>query len=331
MTAIDGADFELRNGEILAVGNMSQNWARTVLDIPVAFSEDLARIRGILKDVAHELWEDPEFRGDILEEPEVWGVEDLGPAGVTIRLVVKTQPARQFVVMRELRMRLKLGLDDAGVEIGPGGGELARLAHIDLSGLDPRIADTTIDVACNWTNVLTGPRGVARVYGPQKGASEEVVERLEHALLPRPPARHGRPLLEPQPLGSHALPDVDVRVADDEHVGAVGVQTGHRGRLVPLLAAGDEVVDQDAEPAAGPWSHGADGGREVVDAVEHLDDDTLDAQVVAPHLLDELGVVPPLDEDPGGPRGAGAGAVPGEPSVPGGAACGWPGGGEEGT
>lgn len=73
-------------------------------------------------------------------------------------------------------------LDRDGNDLGPGGGQLARLAHIDLSGLDPRIADTTIDVACNWTNVLTGPHGVARVYGPQKGASEETVSRLEIAL-----------------------------------------------------------------------------------------------------------------------------------------------------
>ncbi|SFP52909.1 glycerate kinase [Geodermatophilus dictyosporus] len=73
-------------------------------------------------------------------------------------------------------------LDEAGEEIGAGGGELARLTSIDLSGLDPRIGTTPIDVACNWANVLTGPRGVARVFGPQKGADEATVARLEEAL-----------------------------------------------------------------------------------------------------------------------------------------------------
>ncbi len=53
---------------------------------------------------------------------------------------------------------------------------------MDTSGLDPRVTAAEIDVACNWTNVLTGPDGVARVYGPQKGASEETVARLEGAL-----------------------------------------------------------------------------------------------------------------------------------------------------
>ena len=73
-------------------------------------------------------------------------------------------------------------LDANGADLGPGGGQLTELAHIDLSGLDARLADTTIDVACNWTNVLTGPSGVARVYGPQKGASEQTVTQLEAAL-----------------------------------------------------------------------------------------------------------------------------------------------------
>lgn len=73
-------------------------------------------------------------------------------------------------------------LDEAGEELGAGGAELARLDRIDLSGRDPRLEECEIEVACNWTNVLTGPQGVARVFGPQKGASEETVERLAGAL-----------------------------------------------------------------------------------------------------------------------------------------------------
>ena len=73
-------------------------------------------------------------------------------------------------------------LDDDGQDIGPGGGQLTRLRRIDLDGLDPRIGDCQIDVACNWTNVLTGPQGVARVFGPQKGADEKTVAELESAL-----------------------------------------------------------------------------------------------------------------------------------------------------
>lgn len=73
-------------------------------------------------------------------------------------------------------------LDEHGAEIGRGGAELARLARIDLSGRDPRLAGVQIDVACNPHNLLCGESGVARVFGPQKGASPETVALLEAAL-----------------------------------------------------------------------------------------------------------------------------------------------------
>lgn len=77
-------------------------------------------------------------------------------------------------------------LDAAGRELphASGGAALVRLASIDLSGLHPRLRDggVRIEVACNWRNVLCGPAGVARVYGPQKGASEAQVELLSAAL-----------------------------------------------------------------------------------------------------------------------------------------------------
>jgi glycerate kinase len=73
-------------------------------------------------------------------------------------------------------------LDAAGDDLPHGGGALADLASVDVTGLDPRVPAATLDVACNWTNVLTGSSGVARVYGPQKGADAVTVERLESAL-----------------------------------------------------------------------------------------------------------------------------------------------------
>ncbi|MEV0120253.1 glycerate kinase [Streptomyces sp. NPDC050703] len=73
-------------------------------------------------------------------------------------------------------------LDADGRELPRGGRELARLSRIDASGLDPRLADTDIRVACNPFNVLCGERGVARVFGPQKGATPAQVEQLAAAL-----------------------------------------------------------------------------------------------------------------------------------------------------
>jgi glycerate 2-kinase len=73
-------------------------------------------------------------------------------------------------------------LDEQGKELGFGGGELSRLHRIDLSRLDPRLRHTQLDAAVNWHNVLLGERGVARVFGPQKGATPTQVEQLEACL-----------------------------------------------------------------------------------------------------------------------------------------------------
>jgi len=72
--------------------------------------------------------------------------------------------------------------DAAGVELGPGGGDLERLWHVDRSGLDPRVAELTVTVACDVDSPLTGPSGAAAVYGPQKGAGPGEVARLDRGL-----------------------------------------------------------------------------------------------------------------------------------------------------
>ncbi len=73
-------------------------------------------------------------------------------------------------------------LDSAGHELPPGGLALARLARLDRSGLEPRLAEVTVRVACDVDNPLLGERRASRVYGPQKGASPEMVEQLDAAL-----------------------------------------------------------------------------------------------------------------------------------------------------
>jgi glycerate kinase len=73
-------------------------------------------------------------------------------------------------------------LDAGGRDLPEGGAALARLARIDLSGLDPRLAEASILVACDVDNPLCGPRGASAVYGPQKGATPEMVAELDDAL-----------------------------------------------------------------------------------------------------------------------------------------------------
>ncbi len=114
---VDGTVWYVRNGEILRVGNMSQNWARTVLDVLVSYTEDLHRIRRILQEVAHGVWEDEEFKHVVIEEPEVWGVERWDPDGVVVRVTLKTAPMEQWEVAREMRERIKARFDYEGIEV----------------------------------------------------------------------------------------------------------------------------------------------------------------------------------------------------------------------
>jgi small conductance mechanosensitive channel len=114
---INGTVWYVRNGEIIRVGNMSQNWARSVIDVSVAYHEDLARVRRVLDDVAHDMWEDEDYKGIIIEQPSVWGVQELGVDGVLVRVALKTAPLEQWAVAREMRQRIKARFDHEGIEI----------------------------------------------------------------------------------------------------------------------------------------------------------------------------------------------------------------------
>lgn len=114
---INGTVWYVPNGEILRVGNQSQNWSRTVLDVGVAYQEDLARVKRVLEEIAHDMWEDDDLKGQVIEEPSVWGVEALAADSVTMRVVLKTTPGSQWAVAREMRQRIKARFDHEGIEI----------------------------------------------------------------------------------------------------------------------------------------------------------------------------------------------------------------------
>ncbi|WP_343906277.1 mechanosensitive ion channel family protein [Nocardioides aquiterrae] len=114
---LNGTVWYVPNGAILRVGNMSQNWSRAVVDVNVAYHEDLVRAQRVLREVAHDLWEDEDFSDLIIEEPEVTGVEVFGPESVTLRVLIKTAPMEQWGVARALRQRIKARFDHEGIEI----------------------------------------------------------------------------------------------------------------------------------------------------------------------------------------------------------------------
>ncbi len=114
---VEGSVWHVPNGEIKRVGNQSQQWARAVLDIAVAYDTDLPRATELIKEVADAMWHDPEWTTVMLTEPEVWGVEAFVAEGPVIRTVAKTKPHEQWKVARELRARIKQTFDDSEIQI----------------------------------------------------------------------------------------------------------------------------------------------------------------------------------------------------------------------
>jgi small conductance mechanosensitive channel len=112
---VNGVVWHIRNGTIDSVGNESQGWSRAVIDYPVPYGEDLARIRALMEQAADSLFTERGWRKLMLEKPEVWGAQELSSKEVTMRIVAKTAPMRQWEVARELRARVKAALDEAGV------------------------------------------------------------------------------------------------------------------------------------------------------------------------------------------------------------------------
>ena len=114
---VSGVLWTVSNGEIVKAGNATKGWSRSKIDVAVAYDSDIREAMAIALRIAEELRSDEKWGLDILEPPEMWGVEQLAVDGVTIRLVVKTRPGRQYEVTRELQLRIKEAFEAAGIEI----------------------------------------------------------------------------------------------------------------------------------------------------------------------------------------------------------------------
>ncbi len=114
---VGGVVWTVPNGEIHRTANHSQLWSRAILDIGVSYDTDIDQASEIMKAVADGLWRENNPDATILEEPSVWGVQELGNDAVVIRMVVKTDPSEQWGVGRILRARIKKAFDEVGIEI----------------------------------------------------------------------------------------------------------------------------------------------------------------------------------------------------------------------
>ena len=114
---LEGTLWHVRNGEILRVGNSSQGWARTVVDLPIPYDADIDEMADFLVEATSEALQKPGIKGNVTGKPEYLGVQSITGESVTLRLLVKTAPAAQFSVGRKLREELKKAMDARGIRM----------------------------------------------------------------------------------------------------------------------------------------------------------------------------------------------------------------------
>lgn len=114
---LEGRVIYIPNGEIKKVINYTQDYAQALLNIGVAYKENVDHVIVVIKEVAKGMQEDPHFGRLILAEFEMLGVDDFADSQVTIKCRFKTLPIKQWEVSREFRRRLKNKFDEVGIEI----------------------------------------------------------------------------------------------------------------------------------------------------------------------------------------------------------------------
>lgn len=114
---LNGAVHIIPNGEIKQVSNLTKSWSRAVLDISIAYAEDVDHIIDLLRRTCADFEADPHWGPLLLESPEVLGVENLTETGVTVRMIAKTLPLKQWEVSRELRRRIKKRFDEESIQL----------------------------------------------------------------------------------------------------------------------------------------------------------------------------------------------------------------------
>ena len=117
LRTVDGEVVIVPNGQINQVTNLSRDWARAVVDVPLPATADIHRVNGILKAVGHAVYGDDAFRPLMLDSPTVMGVDRIEVDSFSIRVVARTLPGKQFVVSRELRARIARALQVEGITL----------------------------------------------------------------------------------------------------------------------------------------------------------------------------------------------------------------------
>ncbi|MCC2319470.1 mechanosensitive ion channel family protein [Cellulomonas chengniuliangii] len=114
----DGTLWYVPNGTLTRVGNHTQEWARAVVEVEVDYFADISRVQTLLGEAAAKVAADPVVGSYLRDQPLVTGLEDLSAEAVTLQVAVKTSPAMQWEVARQLRWEVRHTLEEAGIPLG---------------------------------------------------------------------------------------------------------------------------------------------------------------------------------------------------------------------
>jgi small conductance mechanosensitive channel len=115
--SVGGEVITTSNGQIIQVTNLSRDWARAVIDVPVPAAVEVGRVNDILRRVGQEAWDDERLRRMMLDPPTVMGVERIEVDTFSVRMVARTLPGMQFDVGRELRLRVAVAFRREGINV----------------------------------------------------------------------------------------------------------------------------------------------------------------------------------------------------------------------
>ncbi|MEL6440804.1 MAG: mechanosensitive ion channel family protein [Cyanobacteria bacterium J06621_8] len=113
----EGRSITIPNSKVEIVANLSSQWSRADLNIPLNYNADLSLAIAVITQVANQMSEDESWREFILEPPLILGVDNFSDRGIIIRLFIKTEPLKQWDVSREFRRRVQIALKEADIPI----------------------------------------------------------------------------------------------------------------------------------------------------------------------------------------------------------------------
>jgi moderate conductance mechanosensitive channel len=115
LRTVQGELVFVPNSALRQVTNLSREWSRVVVDVPIPVSQDLDAATEVLREAVRELWDDPVWHDVLLGEPIVAGVENIEVDHLQLRVIARTLPGKQFDVGRALRLKIAIALQHAGI------------------------------------------------------------------------------------------------------------------------------------------------------------------------------------------------------------------------